>query len=342
MDPKSRYLPAPRQRSTPRADRPCAEAQGEIAPGTEIGGFEVLSVLGRTRLGHTFLARQLSRDRRAVLKVLSSALASSPQAVKRFHSEAALAGRLTHPGILPVLSAGSQGGYEFYATALSSGPTLAEFIERAVGTRGDDFFREAALRMAGLARTVEALHRSGVLHRKLAPASIFLEGDRLLLTDFEMAVDFKCGERPEQVLGCEEPLGPTVYLAPEEFLGGAAIDSRTDVYSLGMTLYELAAGLLPFPRCSNGALARLKLTRKPIAPRRLNPEIPLGLEAVIRQAIEAGPTLRHSSAGELAHDLERFAARKRGPTRRHGFPTSPAGPGEDEEDDSLPDFASVG
>jgi len=341
MDPKSRYLPVARERSTPRHDRPCAGPREEIGHGTVIGGFEVVKELRRTRTGIILEARQLSRDRPASLKVLDSPLAATPQAVLRFQQEAALAGRLTHPAILPVLSTGPEGGYEFYATALPPGPTLAQFLAGAAASRGEDFYREAALRLAGLARTVEALHRSGVLHRRLLPSSIYLEGDRFLLTDFEMAVEMGAGERPESLPSGEESPAPLVYLAPEEFVRGSQLDARTDVYALGMTLFELAGGALPFPRCPEGELARLKLTRKPIAPRRLNPEIPLGLEAVIRQAIEESPTLRHSSAGELAHDLERFAARKRGKGRRHGFPCLPA-PGGEEEDDSLPDFACVG
>src|SRR6185503_13206677 len=107
MDPKSRYLPVARERSTPRHDRSCAGPGGEIGPGTVIGGFEVVKELRRTRTGIILEARQLSRDRRAALKLLDAALAATPEAVKRFQEEAALAARLTHPGIVPVLFTGS-------------------------------------------------------------------------------------------------------------------------------------------------------------------------------------------------------------------------------------------
>jgi len=331
--PPARPLPWPE----PSAATPVVET---IHPGTTIGDFEVVRELGRGATSFTLEARQPSRERLVVLRVLAPALAEIPEAARRFHIEAALAARVSQPGILPVLAAGSSGGYEHYATALAAGPTLAEFIESALGRRGELFFHDASLYFARLARAVEALHAAGIIHRKISPANLFLDGERLVLTDFERAVEVSAAWPAESVPEAERSSRSAIYLAPEEFVHGAAVDPRTDVYSLGMCLYELCAGLLPFPHCKDEDLARLKLTRRPIAPRRMNPEIPLGLEAVIRQAIEANPTLRHATASELAWDLERFAERKRGHTRRHDCPRLDGGlRGEEGED--LPDLARI-
>lgn len=345
MDPSNR-LRLPAERQIPRPERPRADgapsAEPPIEAGTEIGDFLVTREIGRSTMAFILEARQRSRERLVALKVLSPSLTSSPLAVARFRAEAALARRVVHPGLVPVLCEGTNSGLVFYAMALVEGPTLAKFIEGAMGTRGEMFFREAALRFADLALTVEALHRSGILHRKIHPSNIVLDGDRFLLSDFELAMDLSAhpgGGRPEDQLELRGPVPGRIYSAPEEFVGGAGLDPRADIYSLGMCLYELATGILPFPKACGQDLARLKLTRRPIPPRRLNPEVPLGLEAVIRQAIEANPTLRHSSAGELARDLERLGAGKRGPTRRHQ--PLEGSPDDEQGSDPLPDAARI-
>jgi len=324
-------------------------ASPRIAAGTRIGDFEVGGEIGQNGLGVILEARQISWDQKVVLKVLSPGLTESKDAAMRFREEAALAGRVVHSGIIPVLAAGAADGHEYYAMPFQSGPTLEEFLKGALGIRGEFFYLETALRFAELARAVEALHRSGVLHRDIMPSNIFMEGDRFVLGDFKLAMDLCAADlmggllqRPEEILRGEGLVRNPVYAAPEEFRKGCRLDPQLDVYSLGMVLYEVATGVLPFPRCSADCMARLKLVRKPQAPRRLNPEIPIGLEAVIRQAIDVNPLIRHASAGDLASDLDRFAARKRGMTRRHQPPgLSPGdgdeGPGEDDN----PDLARI-
>jgi serine/threonine protein kinase len=356
MDPKNRRLPLTTARQTPRAQRAAGsgpeppvhsalepDPSPGIDPGSVIGDFEVIRELGRSESGLVLEARQRSRERLVALKVLTPNLSALPARAARFEEEAALAARVINPGIVPILAQGISGGYRYYAMALAAGPTLARFIEEAVGTRGEAFFHDAALRFAGLARSVDALHRAGIIHRKIQPSSIFLEGERLLLADFEMALDLSgSAEAAPGGAGIASAAGDDSsapqaasrkgrHAAPEEFLVGGRLDRRADIYSLGMSLYELATGILPFPICSEEELARLKLTRRPIAPRRLNGDVPLGLEAVIRQATEANPLLRHATGEELARDLERFAERKRGPTRRHG-PAPQSGEDETGED----------
>ncbi len=314
----------------------------QFSPGEMIGDFEVLRDLGRGGMGIVLEAEQRARERRVALKVLDPRLISNRQAAARFKVEAALAARVVHPSIVPVLITGCALGQEYYAE-----PLLDESLERSIdGTadiHGEGFFRDLALRFADLARGLEALHRAGILHRGIKPSNLFLHDQRILLGDFKLALNLASSgvEKPEERFRGEGLARTPVYMAPEEFVQDA-LDPRSDVYSLGMVLYELSTGILPFPRCSVECMARLKLTRRPIAPRRLNPEVPLGLEAVIRQATEANLLLRHSSAEELARDLERFAARKRGSPRRHpsqGPESEGDGGGGDEED--LPELARI-
>jgi serine/threonine protein kinase len=269
-----------------------------------------------------------SENRQVALKVLSPHLSGVPAARDRFRREAELAMRIHDPGIVPVHSFGIDGSYHYYVMDLLDVPTLDEFIDNNLGTRGEAFFIEASRLFAGLCRSVAGLHSAGILHRDIKPTNIFLTRDsRLVLADFGVAIDMRA-PRPER-LGDDrrgegrvfDILGTPPYMSPERFVqGNDCLDPRADVYSLGMSLYELVTGVLPFPECSVEEVARLKLTRKPPSPRALLAAVPLGVEAIIRQAIEIHPDLRYQTAEEMAIDLERFANHRRGSTRRHTGP----------------------
>lgn len=291
-------------------------------PGSIVGGCEVIRELRRSGLSIVLEARDRALGRKVILKVLDPRLSGTPEAVGRFQREASLAARVAHPGIVPVLGSGSRDGLEHYLEPFIDIPTLADLIDSGFPARGGDFHRHLALRFAGLADAVDALHSAGILHRAIHPGNIFVDGDRFILGGFEAALDLACwedwtGPSPGEP-SREEGIGKTgTYLAPEEFLRGTAPHPAADIYAMGMTVFEASTGVPPFPACSLEDLARLKLTRRPIAPRKLDPEIPLGLDAVIRQATETNPILRHRSAADLSRDLERVGSGKRGPTRSH-------------------------
>lgn len=295
-----------------------------IAEGTVIDDFTILEEWGKGGTAAVFKAYQKSRKREVALKVLSPHLIGVPSAVRRFHHEADLTARVAHPGIVPVYLEGVDGGYHFYAMKWMEGPTLAEFIDGAFGTRGEAFFREAANLFAYLASTVDTLHSNGILHRDIKPSNLFLlQGGRLVLGDFGVAVDiYDPGEEigptdAESAHGQYIP-GTPAYMSPERFVKEeASLDPRGDVYSIGLSLYELVTGVLPFPLKGEEEIARLKLTRIPPSPRQSLPQVPLGLEAIIRQAIDIHPPLRYQTAGDLARDLARFASTRRTGTRSH-------------------------
>ncbi len=314
-----------------------------VAEGTTIDGFSVIEPVGHGSMATVYRARQVARERDVALKILSPHLIESADAVERFEREARLAGRIADPGIVPVYASGVDGGYHYYAMKWMSEPTLAEFLDNAVGEPGEAFYRDTALLFAGLARTAGLLHSNGVVHRDIKPGNLFLTRDgRLMVSDFGVAADI--GDRLDDGFSSEEGhttlLGTPAYMAPERFVHPeASLDPRTDVYSIGMTLYEALTGVQPFLARDDEDVARLKLTRKPPAPRELRGSIPLGLEAIVRQAIETHVELRHQTADELARDLERFANTRRTNTRSH----PPPGPSSTDEEppDDWPQLAVI-
>ncbi len=280
--------------------------------GDVLGDFRIEREIATGATATVYEVWQHSRERKAALKVLSPHLAVIPQAAARFKSEAALAERVEHPSIIEVYGSGKTKDHYYYALRLESGET-AESIIDAFDPGDEAFFHRISSQFAGVARALELLHGQGIIHRDVKPENLLLGRDgELILCDFGSALD--SADR-SQVL--ERSLWGTVkYLSPEQF--GPYPDPYNpsiDIYALGLTLYEAATGVSPFPRCSDEELARLKLTRIPPAPRHVSLKIPLGLDAVIRQAIEPNPTLRYRSVADLAENLERFGEKKRGHRR---------------------------
>lgn len=297
-----------------------------IEPDTTIGEYSIIEAIHTGGMSTVFRASQASRGNRDVaLKVLSPHLVDAPGAARCFHREAELSARVAHPGIVPTYASGVDGAYHFYAMKWMRCPTLADFIDGADGRRSDLFYRDVAVLFAYLSRTVANLHSSGVLHRDIKPVNLFLRSDlRILLADFSVSIDLADPSDDEEFddeHGTRTLLGTPAYMSPERFLRKeAALDPRSDIYAIGLTLYETVTGLQPFLKQSDDDVARLKLTRKPPAPRQIRHDVPLGLEAIIRQAIQTDVDLRHRSADDLARDLERFASSRRIQTRSHPSP----------------------
>jgi serine/threonine protein kinase len=222
-----------------------------------------------------------------------------------------------YPGIMPIYAVGSCGSIHFYAMKWLNAPTLREFLDGCLGVRGEQFFTETARLFARLARAVASLHSAGIVHLNIQPRSIFLsEPDRWILGGFGSARELEASKR----VGLPPPgelIRHPAYAAPEQFLASESgeLDVRSDIYSLGLVCYELLTGTLPFPQKSRDEVAKLKLTRKPPSLRSLLPQIPLALEAILRQALEKNLELRYESAGNLARDFERFADDRRPNTR---------------------------
>jgi len=283
-----------------------------LRPGAVLGEFRIEREIASGGTATVFEAIEDDCGRRAALKVLSPYLALVPAAVARFKAEAAFAERLEHASIVPIYGCGKARGHYYYAMRLESGETAERIVSEAHHA-DEAFFYRVARQFAGVAKALAALHASGIVHRDIQPENLLLGGDgSLLLSDFGSALD-----RNERSRDLESSLWGTVrYMAPEQLVRDADPYSlSSDIYALGIALYEAVTGASPFPRGEEGEVIRWKLTRLPPAPRCVNPQVPLGLDSIIRLAIDPNPTLRYTSMAELAEDLERFGERKRGHRR---------------------------
>lgn len=273
--------------------RPAGEAPTEPLPG-RLGKYELLERIACGGMAEVWRARDTDLDRRVALKVVRS---PDERARRRLLREAETAARLDHPGIVPIYDASESGDAAYVAMRYIEGPTLDA---APLDLRG----RVAALRDA--ARALHYAHGRGVVHRDIKPKNILLENGRAIVTDFGMAKRYEV-DTSLSVTGAV--IGTAAYMPPEQADGRSdAGNARSDVYSLGATLYELSTGRPPFVGDSFVSVLLQVLHDPPPSPRRLNPRLPADLEAVILRAIEKEPGQRYSSAEELAADLDRWLA----------------------------------
>ena len=306
--------------------------------GRTVSHYRVLKLLGTGGMGTVYQAEDLRLGRQIALKFLPADLARDRHALDRFQREAHAASALNHPHICTIYdideapstdSAGSpQTGSEqvvhFIAMELLEGQTLKQRLQgRPLPTA------EIVDLGLQLADALEAAHGKGIIHRDLKPANIFLttRGTAKLL-DFGVA---KLAAEPREtseaptgvgkwVTGAGVALGTVGYMSPEQ-VRGEVLDARTDLFSLGVVLYEMATGMAPFRGVTTGAVLSDLLTKAPTALVRLNPDVPADLERLVNRLLEKDLALRYQSAAELRVDLERLRRILTSPV-----PASPASP----------------
>jgi tRNA A-37 threonylcarbamoyl transferase component Bud32 len=262
-----------------------------------VGRFAVLGRLGRGAFGTVYKARDPGLDRVVAVKVPRAGTFATAEEEARFLREARAAARLTHPGIVSVYEVSADGEAPAIVSELVDGPTLADRL-----TAGRLTFREAAEMVAALADALDYAHRQRVVHRDVKPSNILLAGSQPKLADFGLAR--RDGAEITVTLD-GQVLGTPAYMAPEQAAGSPAVDSRADVYSLGVILYELLTGELPF-RGNARMLLHQVLHDDPRPPRKVNDHVPRDLETVVLKAMAKSPARRYSTAGELAADLRRW------------------------------------
>ncbi len=285
------------------------ENEGELAV---LGDFRLVRELGRGGMGIVYEAWQRSLDRPVALKVLSPALMASPSAVARFRREAAAVGRLRHVGIVEVHGFGNEGDRHWFAMGLIDGEPL---------TRCRDRFASPQRAVALLVQVLEALdhaHRAGLVHRDVKPGNVIVRADdAAVLTDFGLAHD---AELPS-VTTDGSFLGTLEYASPEQ-LQGVEVDARTDLWSVGVMLYELLAGERPFVRGSATAVMKAILVEEPRALRRRNADVSTDLAAIVDRAMQKDPARRYATARDFLGDLRAWqsggvvSARAPGPAER--------------------------
>lgn len=283
----------------------------------QIGDFELGRELGRGGMGVVYAARQISLNRQVAVKILPFAAVLDSRQIARFKHEAQAAAQLHHPHIVPVFAIGVERGVHYYAMQLVGGQSLDQYIaslkETHAKKRGSRLSREHFEMVARLglqaAEALQAAHEYGVVHRDVKPSNLLLEttsnGPKLWVTDFGLARM----QREVSLTRTGDLVGTLRYMSPEQARGNSVlVDQRTDVYSLGATLYELAT-LVPAYRDDNTAVVLRQIeTEDPASPRKLRPEIPADLANIIGTAMSRQRDERYATAADFAGDLRRFLA----------------------------------
>ena len=263
-------------------------------------------------MGEVYRARDTRLERIVAIKVLPAGVPVSAETLERFQREARAASALNHPHICTIYDVGTDP--PFIAMELLEGETLADRIGR-LKAQGSVLPVDAALSMAvSIADALDAAHGKGIVHRDIKPANIFLTAHGPKILDFGLATtagpdaahaDQATRPAAARLTDPGSTLGTVSYMSPEQ-VRAEPLDARTDVFSLGVVLYEVATGTLPFRGDSPGTIFDSILNRAPVAPVRLNPDVPAEYERIIDKCLEKDRDLRYQHASELRTDLRRL------------------------------------
>ncbi len=271
---------------------------GEAGAQLAFGRYEILEEIARGGMGIVYKGRDVKLGRVVALKVLVGA--ATPDMVERFQREARMVAGLQHPRILPVHDVGEQDGLCYFTMDYVEGASLAGLIrEKKIARRqGVEILREAAL-------ALQYAHEQGVIHRDVKPGNILVDtAGRAFLADFGVA---RATETASRLTASGHPIGTPQYMSPEQGAGDSdLIDGRSDVYSLGATLYELLTGRPPFEGDSMMDVVFQLMTKEPMKPSAVDPSVPRDLEIITLKALERERERRYPTARALADDLTRF------------------------------------